>query len=36
MKAVIDDEICTGCGLCAETCPEVFELSNDTATVTVD
>ena len=36
MKAVIDDEICTGCGLCAETCPEVFELSNDTATVIGD
>ena len=25
MKATVD-ETCTGCGLCAETCPEVFEL----------
>lgn len=35
MKAVIDDDVCTGCGLCAETCPEVFELTNDTASVIV-
>ena len=28
----INDE-CTGCGLCETTCPEVFELGDDTATV---
>jgi ferredoxin len=33
MKVVIDDDVCTGCGLCAETCPEVFELTNDAASV---
>jgi ferredoxin len=36
MKAVIDDDVCTGCGLCAESCPEVFDLTNDTATVKGD
>lgn len=33
MKAVIDPELCTGCGLCVETCPEVFDMELDTAKV---
>jgi len=36
MKAIVDEEECTGCGLCSETCPEVFELSDDVASVIVD
>jgi ferredoxin len=36
MKAIVDQEECTGCGLCTETCPEVFELSDDVASVIVD
>jgi ferredoxin len=28
MKAIVDQETCTGCGLCPETCPEVFELND--------
>ena len=33
MKAVIDKDACTGCGLCVETCPEVFEMENDDVAV---
>lgn len=29
MKAVVDKEACTGCGLCEETCPEVFAMGDD-------
>lgn len=36
MKAVIDTDECTACGVCEETCPEVFKLGDDYAEVTVD
>lgn len=29
MKAIVDEDTCTGCGLCEETCPEVFRLGDD-------
>ncbi|MBC8481941.1 MAG: ferredoxin [Planctomycetes bacterium] len=35
MKAIVDDN-CTGCGLCCQTCPEVFQLSDDMAEVIAD
>jgi ferredoxin len=35
MKVRIDDT-CTACGLCSDTCPEVFELGDETAQVIVD
>ncbi len=36
MKVTIDKELCTGCGLCADTCPDVFELQSDFAVVKVN
>lgn len=36
MRVVVDEEICIGCGLCAETCPDVFEMNDDKARVEVD
>ena len=37
MIAKVDENVCTGCGLCEETCPEVFELGDDdVASVVVD
>ncbi|MCK4236954.1 MAG: ferredoxin [Candidatus Krumholzibacteria bacterium] len=30
---VIDPDLCTGCELCVETCPDVFEMDDDLATV---
>lgn len=29
MKATIDRSGCIGCGLCVETCPEVFRMADD-------
>jgi ferredoxin len=33
MKARVDAELCTGCGICVDTCPEVFKLEGETAEV---
>ena len=33
MKAIVDQGTCTGCGLCVDSCPEVFEMGDDTAKV---
>jgi ferredoxin len=35
MKVRIDEKLCTGCGLCEENLPEVFELVDDMAIVKV-
>ena len=31
MKAEVDQDECTGCGLCVDTCPEVFEMVGNLA-----
>ncbi len=35
MKVSITDE-CTACGLCVDTCPEVFEMDDEMAQVIAD
>ena len=35
MKVKIDADACTSCGLCCDTCPEVFEMGDDVAVVKV-
>ncbi len=29
MKVLIDVDLCTGCGLCEETCPDIFKMNED-------
>lgn len=29
MKVTVDDSLCTGCGLCASNCPDLFEVGDD-------
>ncbi len=29
MRAFVDQDTCIGCGACAATCPEVFEMNED-------
>jgi ferredoxin len=29
-KVIVDEECCTGCGTCAELCPDVFEMDDET------
>ncbi|MFH1540336.1 MAG: ferredoxin [Elusimicrobiota bacterium] len=33
MRTVIDKDVCTGCGLCCDTCPDVFEMQDAVAVV---
>ena len=35
MRVRIDDS-CTGCGLCVDVCPDVFEMGDDIAEAVVD
>jgi len=35
MKASVSRELCIGCGLCAEICPEVFAMGEDMIAVVI-
>ncbi len=36
MRAIVDQDLCTGCEMCVDTCPDVFEITDDIATAKVD
>ena len=36
MRAIVNKDTCTGCELCTESCPEIFEMEGDIAVVKVD
>jgi ferredoxin len=36
MRFTVNEEECIGCGLCVETCPDVFELKDDKAVVKME
>ncbi|MBI5133127.1 MAG: ferredoxin [Thaumarchaeota archaeon] len=29
MTVIVDEDVCTGCGLCASICPDVFEMESN-------
>ncbi len=35
MKPVVKKDVCIGCGLCADICPEVFVLGDDAIAKTI-
>ncbi len=36
MRAIVDADACTACGLCADACPEVFKMGEEVAEVIAD
>lgn len=36
MRVRVDADLCTGCAVCTDMCPEVFDLRDDVSVVLVD
>ena len=36
MKVTVDTDLCTACELCVDTCPDVFEMGDESAEVIID
>lgn len=35
MKAIVDPNVCTGCGLCIDTCPQVYEMGDEGVAIVI-
>jgi ferredoxin len=35
MKVRVDEDLCAGCGTCAEICPQIFKMEDDLAAVII-
>lgn len=35
MKPIVDRDLCIGCGVCEETCPEVFRIGDDGISIVI-
>lgn len=35
MKAIVDRDVCIGCGLCADLCPSVYEMDAEGISVAI-
>ncbi len=35
MKVFVNEDLCIGCGLCVDTCPDIFEIVDDKSIVRV-
>lgn len=36
MKAIVDKDVCIGCGACTGVCPEVFDIEDDGLAVAIE
>ena len=36
MKVIVDESLCTGCGLCENSCPNIFKVEDNIAKVVSD
>jgi ferredoxin len=36
MKAIVDHDICIGCAMCPQVCPEIFKMDGDMAVSCLD
>jgi ferredoxin len=35
MRAIVDPDTCTGCGLCVDACPQVYEMGDASVAIVI-